>query len=307
MPATEEQMIALMKSKGITDEQINQGRAIKMGKGYLPQQQKPQSVNDMIRGINPVLGDAVGKMAGAVSQMGGATPATDYSKIFAEQAIKSQFENDPNSLDYQSKMSTINLNKEKEKLARAGYTQDEQGNIVKAGKPGLTPGQQTQQDNSVKEIYQTREMNEAKRRMIDNALTGSENIPQGWWGKTKLGVSKSFPGLKPMLGVNDSMIQDSQEMKMALTMGTLAETAHTKGAISDSEMMLFKEASANDDFNNPAVIPVLKKIKDFTMAEESGLYGAYKQNYGEDPRGWFGEGQTGNPLTTGKKDSLGIR
>lgn len=92
MPFSEQELIQLIKSKGGTDQQIQQAQAMRQTNGIVPQQkQGPQSINDMLRGINPVLGDAVGKMAGAMTQMGGATPPTDYSKIFATEQAKAQF------------------------------------------------------------------------------------------------------------------------------------------------------------------------------------------------------------------------
>ena len=154
-------------------------------------------------------------------------------------------------------------------------------------KDTLTPGQRAAKDKATSEIYATRESNNVKRETLGKALEGAENVPQGVTGKMRMGAAKAFPGLKPLVGVNDKMIEDAQELKMALTDGTLAQTAHTKGAISDAEMMLFKEASANDDFNSPAIRPVLAKLKSFLDADEAGKYGAYKQNYGEDPRSWF--------------------
>lgn len=147
---------------------------------------------------------------------------------------------------------------------------------------GLTIGQRTARDKAVTDIYATREANKVKRGTLDKAIEGAEKVPSGFMGKMQIGAKK-------FLGSKDPMLKDAQELKMALTQGTLAETAHTKGAISDSEMMLFKEASANDDFNSPAVQPVLEKMRAFLDAEEAGQSGAYQRNYGEDPNSWFQE------------------
>jgi hypothetical protein len=157
----------------------------------------------------------------------------------------------------------------------------------------LTAGQEAAKDKATKEIFENYELNQAKGRQVDNAIEGSDNIPQGFFGKVRMNTAKALPFTKGFLGINDSNIQDAQEMKMALTMGTLAETAHTKGAISDDEMILFKDASANNDFNSPAIVPVLRKIKDFMGAEDSGRMGAYQKNYGEDPRTWFPNSEVG--------------
>lgn len=262
-------------------------------------QQQPETegiVMDALKKMSPALAQSFrGFAQGAAQNYGGGSISNDLQKFYQQEAIKKQFENYPNSLDYKKKEADLALTKERTTLAKAGYVMDENGVVTKAGKGGLTAGQERQQDALVEKIYTTREMNKAKGRMLDNALAGADTVPQGLTGKWRMGAAKAFPFTKGMVGVNDQQIQDSQEMKMALTMGTLAETAWTKGAISDSEMTLFKESSANDDFNNPAVIPVLKKIKAYMDAEEEGLYGAYQRNYGEDPRSWFGENVTQQP------------
>lgn len=156
------------------------------------------------------------------------------------------------------------------------------------GDSGLTAGQRLAKDKATNEIFSTIETNKVKRNTIDNALKGAERVPSGFFGKAKLGTMKFF-------GSKDPVLQDAQELKMALTDATLAETAHTKGAISDAEMFLFKEASANNDFNNPGVQPVLRKLRAFLDADEAGKYGAYQKNYGEDPRAWFGQGTSQQP------------
>ena len=161
---------------------------------------------------------------------------------------------------------------------------------------GLTAGQRLAKDKATQDLFTTAEMNNVKRSVYDNALEGAQNVPQGFFGKARINTAKSFPAVKGMLGVNDKMIQDAQELKMSLTDATLANAAYTKGAISDKEMSEFSKASANDDFNSPAIVPVLRKLKAFLDAEESGKFGAYQKNYGEDPRTFlpkFGQGSSG--------------
>lgn len=153
---------------------------------------------------------------------------------------------------------------------------------AKIGQGGnLTAGQRGAKDKATTEIFGTVEANKVKRNTLDNAMEGADRVPAGFLGKAKLGAMRFF-------GSKDPVLADAQELKMALTDATLANTAHTKGAISDAEMMLFKEASANNDFNNPGVVPVLKKLRAFLDADEAGKFGAYQKNYGEDPRTWFG-------------------
>lgn len=239
-------------------------------------------------------------LANAIGALGGHKPIEDpeddyIQKLYAQEAIKQQFQDPTERKLREAKINALNQPPPKGFVRVGTEIQPDPDYIspVEQHKmDALTPGQERQQDESVKEIYQTREMNAAKRRLTDNALQGAENIPQGIFGKMRLGVAKSLPFTKNIVGINDSQIQDAQDMKMALTMGSLAETAYTKGAISDQEMALFKEASANDDFNNPGVIPVIQKIRSFLDAEENALYGAYQRNYNEDPRKWFAEQQT---------------
>lgn len=155
---------------------------------------------------------------------------------------------------------------------------------------GLTPGRQLAKDKATTEIFGMVEGNKVKRKTLDNALAGAENVPQGLFGKMRMGVARALPAVRGAVGVNEKQLQDAQELKMALTDATLAQTAHTKGAISDAEMFLFREASANNDFNSPGIQPVLQKLRDFIEADEAGAMGAYQKNYGENPREWFGAG-----------------
>lgn len=172
----------------------------------------------------------------------------------------------------------------------------------------LSASQELAKDKATKEIYENYEMDNARRGTLDKALEGSDKLPGGFLGKVRMNTAKAFPVAKSLVGINDQQIRDAQEMKMALTQGTLAETAYTKGAISDQEMMLFKEASANDDFNSPAIQPVLQKIRSFVDAGQAGRFGAYKQNYGEDPATWFGEGsQTPSFATPEEAEASGVK
>lgn len=162
------------------------------------------------------------------------------------------------------------------------------------GEQNLTAGQRAAKDKATNDIFSTHEINKVQRGTIDKAMTGADTVPSGRFGRFRVSMAKQYPSTKKLFGVTDQNITDAQELKMALTQGTLAETAHTKGAISDSEMGLFREAAANDDFNSPAIQPVLQKMKAFLDADEAGKYGAYQKNYGEDPRAWFGGGTEQN-------------
>lgn len=124
MPVTEEQLIALMKEKGITDEQIAQGRAMRTARSFQSKQQ-PSGVGDLINKFTPNLKDSLGKVASTWQQLAGVNPqaneSDDYSKLYAQEAIKKQFES---PIDAE-------LKQERLKSLKAGITTDEQGNIVR--------------------------------------------------------------------------------------------------------------------------------------------------------------------------------
>lgn len=152
----------------------------------------------------------------------------------------------------------------------------------RANSDGLTTGQRTKRDEATKELFQTVEKNKVDRAMIDAALKGREKIPSGQIGKAIIGTKKFF-------GSKDPMLQDVQEMKMILSLAQLDLVQYTKGAISNAEMQLFKDAAANNDFNNPGIVPVLQKYRAALDANEKALKMSYKKNYKEDPDTFLNE------------------
>jgi len=157
------------------------------------------------------------------------------------------------------------------------------------GQDSLTPGQQMAKVKATDKIYETVEANKMKRKSLADATKALPNVPQGILGKMEVGWKKAF---KP----NDPMLEDWQKIKIIGTDAQLLNTAKTKGAISDREMALFAQAAANDDILSvPRLKPVLERISKALDAEESGMFGAYERNYGEDPRQWFGQVQNNQP------------
>lgn len=149
----------------------------------------------------------------------------------------------------------------------------------------LTIGQRTMKTKDTSSLIASKELNDVKRRSLADARSALPNVPQGLMGKLKVEYAKRF-------NPNDPMLADWQKIKMIGTDAQLMNTAKTKGAISDQEMTLFAQAAANDDImSTPRLKPVLDKLEAVINAEESGMFGAYERNYGEDPRGWF-KGQT---------------
>jgi len=166
MPVSEEQLIALMKSKGISDEQIAQGRAMKQARsitGSAQPKQGQQSMSDMLRGINPVMGDAVSKMAGAITQMGGVkTPdaTTDpyqlaaYKEILKNNRPKQQYF----TLDEQGNAVPVEGVPDGAKPVPVGYTAQNQratsgrADVAEATVP--LREEQTQSQRNINEIVQ---------------------------------------------------------------------------------------------------------------------------------------------------------
>jgi len=295
MPVSEEQMIALMKSKGISDEQISQGRAIKQARSITqPQQQfaqqpqaapqgQPQSINEMLRRINPVMGDAVGKMAGAIQQVGGVTPKTssdDLATFMAKEQYKLGLKPkpteaptgytlfgdkpvaDPSFVD-PVEQSRIDLNKQR--MGAGG---------------GLTPARAAQKDKRTERLFNTIEINKVKRGLIKGAEEALPNLPQGLGGKLSMWWMKNFDADNPTL-------ESWQKVKSVLTDATLMNTAMTKGAISDFEMEEIMTAAANDDLISiKRIKPVIDKLTSFLDADESAQMSTFNRVYNEDPAKW---------------------
>jgi hypothetical protein len=145
----------------------------------------------------------------------------------------------------------------------------------------LTGGQKLAKDKATNEIFTTLEDNKVKRQLIKQAQQSSEKIRGGLFGKLQKNWMGQFDPNNPLLG-------DWQNIKMVLTDATLMNTAKTKGAISDMEMLEFMKAAANDDVASfMRMKPVFEKLLMVLDADEKAKVGAYKQNYGEDPSGWF--------------------
>lgn len=164
----------------------------------------------------------------------------------------------------------------------------------------LTPSQELAKDKSTKEIFETVENNKVQREGTLKAKESLKKIPTGLKGKIKVGLMKMFDAENPTL-------QDWQNVKSALTQAQLQYTQNTKGAVSDKEMALFAQAVANDDLASVArMTPQIDKLLKSLDASENAKFGAFKHNYGEDPRTWFGQGATeNNNQDTGSSYNVG--
>lgn len=97
----------------------------------------------------------------------------------------------------------------------------------------------------------------------------AERVSGGIVGKTQRDIASLLNPKSPILA-------DFQLIKSLLTDITLLNTAKTKGAISDQEMDLFKEAAANDDlFSIQKIKPVLDKLLRFSEDERNNAMDSF--------------------------------
>lgn len=144
----------------------------------------------------------------------------------------------------------------------------------------LPPSRQVRKDKVTDEIYETVGRNNTHRENISLALKAAQGIEGGLYGKTKQQILERFAPGSPELS-------SWQGLKDILTDVTLTKTAQTKGAISDAEMNLFRNAVANNDFYSlPQIKPTLEKFIRGINSIEQAKKNAYKRNYGEDPDTW---------------------
>lgn len=143
-----------------------------------------------------------------------------------------------------------------------------------------SPYLQMRQDKRIEDILTTVETNKPKKLMISEAEDATKRLSSGIYGKVERGWTKNLAPDSPALG-------DYQKIKMVLLDAQLANVAFTKGAISDAEMKLFGEASANDELmSNPRMQVVFNKLNRFLKAQEKAKIASYKKIYGDDPAQW---------------------
>lgn len=157
----------------------------------------------------------------------------------------------------------------------------------------FSPYLQMRKEKRIEELLTAIETNKPKKLMISEAEDAAKRISSGIYGKVKRGWTKNLSPDSPALG-------DYQKIKMVLLDAQLANVAFTKGAISDSEMKLFGEASANDELmSNPRMQVVFDKLNRFIKAQEKSKITSFKKIYGDDPMEWEelkdmgGDGQEG--------------
>lgn len=144
----------------------------------------------------------------------------------------------------------------------------------------LSPSLQYRKDKRTEDLLTTIETNKPRKLMVTEAEDAAKRISSGIYGKVQRGWEKN---LKP----NSPALADYQKIKMVLLDAQLANVAFTKGAISDAEMKLFGEASANDELmSNPRMQVVFNKLNRFMKAQENAKINSYKKLYKDDPAEW---------------------
>lgn len=78
---------------------------------------------------------------------------------------------------------------------------------------------------------------------VERALTLLENVDTGTFEESKLAAQKFFKSIG--ISVDDKKIADAEELRKFLGDQIMARVAQTKGAVSNKEMELFKQYSAN--------------------------------------------------------------
>lgn len=248
--------------------------------------------NGMMSLVGGGYGDVNGALIASVPQ----TPTQELGQTAKDMAMP-VVQNDPRySMEFNGTKFGIQDNKKEqdaflEKAANAGVDPYENGRpktrtqILSelAGKDKVTRGSaslQARQQKATEDLLTTMEINKVKKSMIVDAEDATKRLTSGVYGRLQRGWSKN---LQP----DDPALADYQKVKMVLLDAQLANVAFTKGAISDAEMKLFGEASANDELmSSPRMQVVFNKLNNFMKAQEKSKLDSYKRNYGDDPRNW---------------------
>jgi hypothetical protein len=152
--------------------------------------------------------------------------------------------------------------------------------VLPSPKPTVNPRLEAIKPKKIQEVYDTVESNNVIRDNVKQALDSATRIGTGLGGKIKYMALKNF---KP----NDPVLADWQNIKSILTDTQLLYTAKTKGAISDREMDLFREAAANNDLKSlPEIRTTLDRMIKKLNASEDAVLKSYKQSFNEDPMTW---------------------
>lgn len=201
MPISEQQLVQLIKQKGGTDQQIQQAQAMRQTNGAVPKPQGGHSINDMLNGINPMMGDAIGKMAGVMVKQGGGSgtttaSATPYQTEYAKKLADQQFPKDPQqyfTLDADGNAVPVTGAPSGAKPVPVGYTA--QGQRATAGRADVSDATVPLKEAQTKQV-------EAGNEILDN-INNNKEPGQVTPGTTFTGGGVTIP-LNPPLTESES-------------------------------------------------------------------------------------------------------
>lgn len=163
------------------------------------------------------------------------------------------------------------------------FTQTAEGDFVLQPKPMESRGTsaiQNAKDKRTETVINTIYESNNTRESINNAMNSVGKLESGLGGKVTYGVIKN-------LDANNPLLEDWQNLKMALTDAQLLSSGPLKGAISDKENEWLAAAAANDNLISvPRARAVLSKLKRAVDVKEKSVKDSYKRIYKEDPDTW---------------------
>lgn len=181
------------------------------------------------------------------------------------------------------------LNKTRELAAAQGLDPNTIGfSVTASGSPTLSiqpqnkvnPSLQNYRNKLTENVINTYNDVQNTNQTIDTALSSVNKLQSGLKGKVTYGVIKN-------LDANNPLLEDWQNLKIALTDAQLQSSGPLKGAISDAENKWLAAAAANDDLISiPRAKAVFDKLKRASAAREKTAVQSFKRIYKEDPYQW---------------------
>lgn len=144
----------------------------------------------------------------------------------------------------------------------------------------INPSLQNYRNKLTENVINTYNDVQNTNETINTALSSVNKLESGLKGKVTYGVIKN-------LDANNPLLQDWQNLKIALTDAQLQSSGPLKGAISDSENKWLAAAAANDDLISiPRAKAVFDKLKRAAATREKTAVQSFKRIYKEDPYQW---------------------
>jgi hypothetical protein len=147
-----------------------------------------------------------------------------------------------------------------------------------------------QRVDKTEEIYKTVEENKYIRQNLDNVEKALEKVDPSWMGTVK---EKYLQVRDP----NNPLLADFQLIRTFATDETLLQSMKLKGAISDREIQMLKDAAAGSKIaTRPQLKAIIEKARRNIEQSESAKIKSFKKNFGEDPTQWDDLGVPKSPL-----------